>query len=338
MYRESKARDVAMSKTGRITLEQLHEQLKEGEVKELNIILKTDVSGTAEVLTDMMQKLSNDKVRIRVLHSGVGAINETDVLLASTSNAIIVGFNVRPERNASRAGRAGKGRHPPAHHHLRADRRAEARHDRHAGAGLQRGVSGPRRGARSVPHQQGRQCGRLHGDRRPHHGATAKCACCATTWWSSPARSNRCKRFKNDASEVKSGFECGITLRNFADVKPRRHHRSLRHRARRRGGRWRDTVMPTVGVLTLELHLDGAHSLKDKRHTVKSLKDRLRSKFNVAVAEIGYQDALAARRWSRPSPYRATIRTPSRLCNWSNAKRPRSWAALLVGTTVEWIE
>ena len=72
IYREAKAREVAMSKTNRITLEQLHEQLKEGEVKELNIILKTDVGGTAEVLTDTLQKLSNDKVRIRVLHCGRG--------------------------------------------------------------------------------------------------------------------------------------------------------------------------------------------------------------------------------------------------------------------------
>ena len=101
IYREAKARDVAMSKTGRVTLEQLHEQLKEGEIKELNIILKTDVSGTAEVISDMMQKLSNDKIRMHVLRAGVGAINESDVLLASASNAIIVGFNVRPERNAT---------------------------------------------------------------------------------------------------------------------------------------------------------------------------------------------------------------------------------------------
>ncbi len=85
IYRESKAREAAMSKNSRITLEQLHEQLKEGETKELNIILKTDVGGTAEVLTDTLQKLSNDKVKIRVLHSGVGAITETDVLLASAS-------------------------------------------------------------------------------------------------------------------------------------------------------------------------------------------------------------------------------------------------------------
>ena len=100
IYREAKAREVAMSKTNRITLDQLHDQLKEGETKELNIILKTDVGGTAEVLTDTLQKLSNDKVKIRVLHSGVGAITETDVLLASASNAIIVGFNVRPDRTA----------------------------------------------------------------------------------------------------------------------------------------------------------------------------------------------------------------------------------------------
>ncbi len=101
IYRESKARETAMARGARVTLEQLHEQLKEGEIKELNIIVKTDVSGTAEVLSDMMQKLTNEKVRIRVIRSGVGAINEGDVLLASASNAIIIGFNVRPERDAA---------------------------------------------------------------------------------------------------------------------------------------------------------------------------------------------------------------------------------------------
>src|SRR5205814_10091754 len=101
IYREAKAREVAMSKTNRITLDQLHDQLKEGETKELNIILKADVGGSAEVLTDTLQKLSNEKVKIRVLHNGVGAVTESDVLLASASNAIVVGFNVRPERNAA---------------------------------------------------------------------------------------------------------------------------------------------------------------------------------------------------------------------------------------------
>src|SRR5262249_30346432 len=103
IYRESKAREVAMAKNNRITLEQFHDQLKEGETKELNIILKTDVGGTAEVLTDTLQKLSNEKVKIRVILAGVGAITESDVLLASASNAIVVGFNVRPDRTAQAA-------------------------------------------------------------------------------------------------------------------------------------------------------------------------------------------------------------------------------------------
>ena len=100
LYREAKAREQSLAKSSRITLEQLHKQMEAGEVKELPIILKTDVGGSAEVLTDTLQKLSNEKVRIRVLHSGVGAITESDVLLAATSNAIVIGFNVRPERNA----------------------------------------------------------------------------------------------------------------------------------------------------------------------------------------------------------------------------------------------
>src|SRR6266852_6011722 len=101
LYREAKAREQSLAKSSRVTLEQLHKQMEAGEVKDLNIILKTDVGGSAEVLSDTLQKLSNDKVRIRVLRSGVGAITESDVLLASTSNAIVIGFNVRPECNAA---------------------------------------------------------------------------------------------------------------------------------------------------------------------------------------------------------------------------------------------
>jgi translation initiation factor IF-2 len=70
-------------------------------MKELPIIIKADVQGSSEVLADTLTKLSDEKVKIRIIHSGVGAINESDVLLASASNAIIIGFNVRPDRNAS---------------------------------------------------------------------------------------------------------------------------------------------------------------------------------------------------------------------------------------------
>ncbi len=99
-YRETKAREAQLAKTTRLSLEGLAEQLKTAGVKELPIILKGDVQGSVEVLADSLSKLSNDKVKIKVLHTGVGAITETDVLLASASNAIIIGFNVRPERKA----------------------------------------------------------------------------------------------------------------------------------------------------------------------------------------------------------------------------------------------
>jgi len=95
--------------------------------------------------------------------------------------------------------------------------------------------------------------------------------------------------------------------------------------------------MPTVGVLTLELHLDGAHSLKDKRHTVKSLKDRLRSKFNVAVAEIDYQEM-----WQRALVSAVTVSGDHKHAEQVLQSVEREAASILggvlVGTTVEWLE
>jgi translation initiation factor IF-2 len=99
-YREQKAREAALAKTSRVSLEGLADQVKKEGIKELNIILKGDVQGSVEVLGDLLGKMSTEKVKIKILHSGVGAITETDVLLASASNAIIIGFNVRPERKA----------------------------------------------------------------------------------------------------------------------------------------------------------------------------------------------------------------------------------------------
>lgn len=100
VYREAKAREIQMAKSSKITLERFHTTLREGEIKELLIVLKADVGGTAEVIAETLEKLSNEKVRLRVILTGVGAINESDVLLASASNAIVVGFNVRPDKNA----------------------------------------------------------------------------------------------------------------------------------------------------------------------------------------------------------------------------------------------
>ena len=84
-----------------MTLDQLHEQLKIGEVKELPVVVKADVQGSVEVLNEMLPKLSNDQVKLKVILANVGAVNESDVLLASTSGAVIVAFNVKPERKAA---------------------------------------------------------------------------------------------------------------------------------------------------------------------------------------------------------------------------------------------
>ena len=100
-YRKMKDREATLAKSSRVTLEGLADQIKQAGMKELALIIKGDVQGSVQVLADSLQKMSTEKVRIKVIHSGVGAINESDVLLASASNAIIIGFNVRPERKAA---------------------------------------------------------------------------------------------------------------------------------------------------------------------------------------------------------------------------------------------
>ncbi len=100
-YRKMREREAQLAKSSRVTLEGLADQIQQAGVKELPLILKGDVTGSVEVLADSLQKMSTEKVRIKVIHSGVGAITESDVLLASASNAIIIGFNVRPERKVA---------------------------------------------------------------------------------------------------------------------------------------------------------------------------------------------------------------------------------------------
>jgi translation initiation factor IF-2 len=219
MYREVKAREVSMSRNSRLTLDQLHDQLKAGEVKDLNIILKTDVGGTAEVLSDTLQKLSNEKIRIRVLRAAVGAITESDVLLATTSEAIIIGFNVRPERNAQALAeqekvdirnhtiiyelvdemkRAMTGLLDPVFKEVykgRAIVREVFRISKVgavAGCTVDDGVIGRNNEIRL-----------LRDNKVVHTGKILSL-----------------KRFKNDASEVKAGFECGISIANYNDLKP----------------------------------------------------------------------------------------------------------------------
>ncbi len=102
-FRQGKLREASLARSAgaRITLDQLHEQLRVGEVKELPLVIKADVQGSVEVLSEMLPKLSDDHVKLKIIHASIGAVTENDVLLASASGAIVVAFNVRPDRKAS---------------------------------------------------------------------------------------------------------------------------------------------------------------------------------------------------------------------------------------------
>jgi translation initiation factor IF-2 len=218
MFREAKARDIAMAKSKRISLEQLHKQMETGEVKELLVVLKADVGGSAEVLTDTLIKLSSEKVGLRVLHSGVGAINESDVLLASASNAIIVGFNVRPERNA--AALAEQEKVDIRLHTIIYELTDEIKK---AMSGLlaptiketYKGKAEVRETFRVS--KVGNVAGCVVVDGIITRNASVRLLRDNVVVFTSKIGSLR--RFKDDTSEVKSGMECGIVIDNFSDVK-----------------------------------------------------------------------------------------------------------------------
>ncbi len=217
-YREAKARELAMAKSARMTLEHLHEQLRAGEVKELNMVLKGDVTGSVEVLTDTLQKLSTEKVKMRILHSGVGAISESDVLLAAASNAIVVGFNVRPERTASEV--AEREKVDLRLHTVIYDITDEIRK---AMTGLlepviKESVLGKAevRETFRVP-KVGTVAGCFVQDGRLARDCEVRLLRDNVVVYTGKVSSLR--RFKDDVSEVKNGLECGVTLSNYADIK-----------------------------------------------------------------------------------------------------------------------
>jgi len=220
VYRESKAREQALGKSSRLTLEQLHKQMEAGEIKELPIILKTDVGGSAEVLSDTLQKLSNDKVRVRVLRSGVGAITESDVLLALTSNAIVIGFNVRPERNAEAIAEQEKvdiRLHTIIYNLIDEIKQAMTGLLAPVFREVYQGKAEVRDTFRIS--KVGLVAGCLVQDGHLTRGSAIRLLRDNVVIHTGKVGSLR--RFKDDVSEVRSGMECGVTIENFADVKPR---------------------------------------------------------------------------------------------------------------------
>jgi translation initiation factor IF-2 len=220
-FRQAQAKERALGAKGaRLTLESLQAQLAEGDVKELPIIIKADVQGSAEVLASTLTKLSDDKTKIKIIHSAVGAINESDVLLAAASNAIIIGFNVRPDRNASDV--AEREKVDIRHHSVIYNVTDEIKK---AMTGLldptfkeQRLGSAAVRETFKVP-KVGTVAGCMVQDGRITRAGEAQARLLRdnVVVWEGKLASLR--RFKDDVSEVKAGFECGIGLQNFNDVK-----------------------------------------------------------------------------------------------------------------------
>jgi len=217
-FRDQKAREAALAKSSRLTLEQLHKQMQAGEVKELPVIIKTDVGGSAEVLTETLQKISNDKVKVRVIHAGVGAINESDVLLASASNAIIIGFNVRPERNAAALAEQEKvdvRLHTIIYNLTDEIKRAVAGLLEPVFKEVYKGKAEVREIFRIT--KVGSVAGCIVQDGVILGRSDVRLLRDNVVVYTGKVGSLR--RFKDDVSEVKSGMECGITLENYSDVK-----------------------------------------------------------------------------------------------------------------------
>ena len=189
-------------------------------MKELAIIIKADVQGSAEVLADTLSKLSDAKTRVKVIHSGVGAINESDVLLATASNAIVIGFNVRPDRNAADVAEREK---VDIRHHSVIYNVTEEIQQAMTGL-LEPTFKEVRLGVAlvrdtfKVP-KVGTIAGCMVSDGRITRSGDAQARLLRDNVQLWEGKLASLKRFKDDVSEVKTGFECGIGLQNFNDVK-----------------------------------------------------------------------------------------------------------------------
>lgn len=218
LHRTQKQRSKELSKTSRLSLEKLYERMQENEVKNLNIIIKADVHGSIEALTDALTKLSNEEVRISVIHSATGALNESDISLAAVSNAIILGFNVRPSSKIQMLA-----------HEENVDIRFYniiynvIKDVKNAIVGMMSSTFEERTLGRAEVREV------FHV---PKVGAIAGCyvtegkieraqfARILRDWVVTyEGKISSLRHFKDDVKEVQSGYECGIGIKNYNDIK-----------------------------------------------------------------------------------------------------------------------
>ncbi len=217
-YRHSKQRETELVKSSKVSLEELYDQIKAGDVRELRVVLKADVQGSVEALTEALGRLSSDEVKFRVIHGSVGGITESDILLAAASNAIVIGFNVRPEaKGASLAAKEGVDvRLYTIIYEAVADVRA-----------AMEGLLEPTYREQIMGRVEVRQVFNISGA-----GTVAGCYVAeGKVQRGSLVRLLRdqvvvhegklgsLKRFKDDVREVAAGYECGLAIEGFQDIK-----------------------------------------------------------------------------------------------------------------------
>lgn len=217
-FRQSKQRETELAKTSKVSLEELYDQIKAGDVKELRVVLKADVQGSVEALTEALVRMSTNEVKLRVIHGSVGGITESDVLLAAASNAIVIGFNVRPEsKGAALAAKEGVDvRLYTIIYEAVADVRAAMegmleptyREQTHGRVEIRQTFNIQGVGTVAGCYvtegkiQRGSLVRLLRDQVVVHEGKLASL-----------------KRFKDDVREVTAGYECGLSIEGYQDVK-----------------------------------------------------------------------------------------------------------------------
>ena len=216
--RKAQEKDAANAAVQKVSLEDLFSQIQQGNIKDLNIIVKADVQGSAEAVRTSLEKLSNEEVRVRVIHSGVGAINDSDLMLASASNAIIVGFNVRPDGNIR--DEAARQNIDMRLYRIIYDCIEEIE-------AAMKGMLAPKFRESILGHAEIRQTfkaskvGTIAGcyvqDGKISRNSSVRVVRDGVVVYEGQLAS--LKRFKDDAKEVLSGFECGLNIERFNDIK-----------------------------------------------------------------------------------------------------------------------
>lgn len=216
--RRRQQKETQFNQTVKVSLDNLFSQIDEGNMKELNIIVKADVQGSVEAVKQSLEKLSNDEVRVKVIHCGVGAVNESDVMLANASNAIIVGFNVRPDAGASAAAERQEVDIRLYRVIYQAIEEIEA---------AMKGMLDPEFKEVVLGHAEVRQTFKVSGvgtiagayvtDGKITRNSQARVVRDGIVVFEGKLAS--LKRFKDDAKEVSENFECGMSIESFNDIK-----------------------------------------------------------------------------------------------------------------------